>query len=102
MSVLPIEVVEKLEAYEQLMLNKRAIENELEMLKDELLPVLPKDADISTKNGTFSIQSRMKWKYSTETQELMKSAKDAEKREQQTGIAEGIPGAPFLVFLENK
>lgn len=100
MSVLPLAVIDSLKLYEELILKKRAIENKLEALKAELVPVLPRDASIETENGSFTVASRDKWIYSQETQSLKEKLKSAEKREQQDGTAVSEPGEPYLVFKE--
>lgn len=94
--------IDRLKEYESLMLKKRALENEIDVLKSELLPELPRDKAIETENGTFNVESRMKWTYSESTQEADKDIKATKKSEEQDGTAEGVPGEAFLVYRENK
>lgn len=100
MSVLPLQVIESLKQYEELMLKKRAIENELEALKSELIPKLPRETEIGTETGFFVVACRDKWTYSRETRALKENLKSAEKLEQQNGVAVAEPGEPYLVYRE--
>lgn len=90
--------IDRLKEYEKLMLQKRALENELEILKEELVPELPRGKEIATENGVFNISSRDKWTYSIGTQALDKKLKDLQKLEQQSGVATSEQGEPFLVY----
>jgi hypothetical protein len=92
------EVVAELKRYEKLTLEKRAIENELEMIKEELVPQLPADKPIETQDGVFTVEARLSWKYSDATTNQEKVLKDMKTREQQDGTATATPGKSFLVY----
>lgn len=94
-------LAKSLKAYEELMLKKRAIENELDAMKEELIPQLP-DVPVETEIGVFSVKSRPKWIYSKATRELDKELKGAQEREKQDGTAVAEPGAPFLEYREKQ
>jgi hypothetical protein len=96
------ELKDKIRDYERLMLQKKALENEIDMLKEEIIPGLPADTVIETDNGQITVESRVKWIYSIETQLMDKGLKEAQMREKQDGTAEQEPGKPFLVYREGK
>lgn len=93
-------VVKSLKQYEDLMLKKREIENELEIIKEEVMPHLSTGTKLQTAKGYFTVQTRLKWTYSAETRKLDTQVKDLKKREEQDGTAVAAPGDPFLVYKE--
>lgn len=101
-AVLPIEVVDKLKQYEQLMIDKRGLERDIEILKEAIVPELPVGKTIETEIGTFTVQSRLKWTHSKYVKELKTHLKEIEDAEKQDGTATSEPGEPFLVYTEKK
>ncbi len=92
------ETVAKLKQCEKLMIEKREIEEDLDALKEEIVPELSRDAKVETENGVFTLQSRDKWVYSVETRDMEKKLKAIQEREKQDGTAESVPGEPYLVY----
>ncbi len=89
-----------LKRYENLMLEKRGIENELEQIKEEILPDMPRGSKVATADGVFTVESRTKWVYSRETRIAETTLKETKEREQQDGTAKPTDGAPFLVYRQ--
>ncbi len=94
------DTIKKLKAYEKLMLEKRMLENELEALKEELVPELPADKTVETELGVFSIKSKTSWKYSPKVKDAEEKIKTLKQREQQDGTAEPVKGSPYLEYRE--
>lgn len=96
------ETTRKLKALEHLLIKRRVIDQEIEVLKESLIPEIPKDAKIQTESGTFTVESRPKWVYSPQLT-VRKNALDADKKtEEADGTAKRVPGDPFIVYRENK
>lgn len=88
--------------YEEL---KRAIaelEEKCDVIKPQLVTLIPPDSKIDSGTGIFTLSSRKVWKYSDELTSLEKKVKDMKKEEEQTGVAECTDGEPFVVFKAKK
>lgn len=88
----------QLKRIEQLKIEIRERETEIEMLLPEVVPKLSEDTKIETELGTFTIGSRSKWKYSPALTMLEKDVKNRQKDEQMRGIAIEEKGAPYLIY----
>jgi hypothetical protein len=80
---------------------KRGIK-ELEEKLDELKPLIknhiPDDTEISTGTAIFTMsKGKPRWKYSQTIGEAELELKDKMQEERQTGAAEQVYGAPFVV-----
>jgi len=91
-----------LKEYEVLMLDKRELEDKLEGIKLDLLPIIPREHPIETEGGIFTVESRTKWVYTPATAQAEKNLKLRKKEEEQTGVATGEDGPAFLVYREKK
>lgn len=92
----------QLKRIEQLKIEIRERETEIEMLMPEVVPEIPEDAEIATERGTFTLGSRSKWEYSTLLTNLEKDVKARQKDEQQRGIAKETKGKPYLIYRSNE
>lgn len=78
--------------YEQLSIEKKAIEDKLKELKPFLLEKMEDDDQFDTViGGKFTIKHRDKFTYSEEIQQAEKELKDRKKNEEIDGIAINNP-----------
>lgn len=98
--MIPINAVDKFERYENIKIQIKGLEKELEELKVDLVPLVP-EGGLLTNMGKFSISSKPKWVYSQALQTEEKKLKEAKKFEEQTGTATMEPGKPFILYKEN-
>lgn len=96
------ETIEVMKRYEDLKLQVKDLESEIDMLKPELVAAMPEDTEIKTDRGTFVIQKRRVWQYSQQAQNMDKELKDIKKHEEADGTAVEGFGAPYVVYRENK
>lgn len=100
MSPLTTETIERLKIYEEKMLQRRAIDAELEELKALIEPDMPTDP-IETDTGVFKLRAgKTKWTYSENTQAKETELKNLKKREEQDGTAVSETGKPYLEYRE--
>ena len=88
--------------YEELKRTVAELEDEMETIKPQLLVLIPEDSKIDTGTGVFTLSSKKQWKYSKVTNELEERLKERKREEEQTGVAEAVSGAPFVVFKAKK
>lgn len=70
----------------------------IDRIKPQILEIMPEDADVNSGTAIFRLQKgKASWKYSPELTEIAKEIKDRQKIEEQSGIAEKVHGAPFIV-----
>lgn len=81
------ETIDKLKDYEKLMLQKRGIENELDLLKEEIIPLLDVKQPYATELNIFTVEERNKWTYSGEVLNAENSLEKLKKLEKQNGVA---------------
>lgn len=94
------QTIEKMKRYEVLKLQIKELENELDMLKPDIISEIPEETEVKTEKGVFILQKRRVWKYSPATVEEEAALKAAKKREEADGTAVETFGAPFLVYRE--
>jgi len=88
--------------YEELKIQAKEIDAELEELKPILVKAIPVDKEIKARYGVFVLKARPKWEYSIPTQAVEKDLRETKKREEAEGIAKEIPGKPYPEYRENK
>lgn len=74
--------------YEQLKIEIKEREMELDMLKELVQSVVPEDTELITEQGYFYIQKRPRYVFSEVLGTLHKDIKEREKEEIRTGVAE--------------
>lgn len=94
------EVITALKRYEQVKLEIKDYELELDALKEVIIPHLSRDTAVETEQGKFTLSSRNKWKYSDTVTVAEESIKRQKKDEEARGIAVEIPGEPFIIYKQ--
>lgn len=92
----------QLKRIEQLKIEIRERETEIEALAKLIVPNLSPTTKIQAKQGAFTLGSRSKWKYTAATERLAEQVKEQQKHEQQTGAAQEIKGDPYLIYKTNE
>ncbi len=88
--------------YEILKLEIKERETEAKMLANIIVPQLSADTKIQAKQGAFTLASRSKWKYTSQTERLAEQLKEQQEHEQQTGAAQETKGEPYLIYKTNE
>lgn len=96
------ETQDLLKAYETKILERRQIDVALEAMKDVLVQELDPAARVETDLGTFTVEARTKWKYSTGIKQREDALKEDKKTEEADGTAVPTLGDRFLVYREKK
>lgn len=91
-----------IERYEQIKLEMKELEKEMEELKPIVIAVVPEDTTVEAAYGTLSIARRTQYLYSLDTQLAEDALKAAKAREVQDGTATAKPGDPYIVYKEKK
>lgn len=83
--------------YEEIKLQIKELETELDPLKEIIVPLMEKGRDLTTETGgTFKLKERANWKFSPDTVAKKKELKTLEEEEIAKGIATNKP----TVYLE--
>jgi len=99
------ETIQNFQRYEELKIQVRALEKEIEELAPLIIEHVPEDKELQMDSGYFYIQKRAKYVYSPKVKELETQFKDQKKREEADGTAKasytptlyyktGTPGDP--------
>lgn len=88
-------------AYEELKIKEKEIKNELEILKEKILPLVHEGEKIVLSHGAIEMGKRDNWTYSDETQVMEKQLKEKQKYEIASGVAISKPTI-FITYRENK
>lgn len=96
------EIKDKFFRYEELQQAIKELEEERDALKPELLEVIHLNDAVPLLHGKLVVESKKKWVFSEEVQEIEKELDARQKEEKQTGIATYVDGEPFVKYYPNK
>lgn len=96
------EAAAAIKRYEELKLEIKAREAELEELRPMLVQYVPEDTTVHTTYGSLSLNRRTTYTYSLDTQLAEDALKATKAREVQDGTATAKPGGVFIVYKEKK
>ncbi len=84
--------------YEEIKRAIKELEAKADLIKPQLLELIPDDSKIDSGTGIFSKETRQAWKFSEELTAEIKEIEEKKEVEKQTGVAEAKDSAPFIVF----
>lgn len=90
-----------LQRYENLKIEIREREEEIERLKPLILPLIPEDKELLTEKGYFYIQNRPVWIFTEDVENKEKELKKLKASEKARGIATQEP-SPTLYYKSGR
>lgn len=90
-----------LSKYEDIKLQIKELEAELDPLKEVIMPIMEKGKDFATEKGVFKLKERANWKFSEYVTRQEKELKVSKEDEIAKGIAQNKPTI-YLEYSVNK